>query len=137
MTKSEYRIKHSELIENCIYIEDILKRFYGIANDKGDLDKFIKITDELDNDPMGKLINLYKKNNNCGLPNDFIEKLDKVREIRNYYVHRVFYQNNPFNYKVADSVDALKINESLMFVQNVYSDFCVFFDEKQARTKIK
>ena len=131
MNKDEFRIKHSELIEQCIYLEDILKRYYRVVKGESELNKVIRISDKLEDNEMGQLINKYKEGRlDYDFPNNFIERLDKCKEIRNYYAHEVFCHNNPFNKNETKKADGERIISNLNFIRNTYDEFCEIYDNR-------
>lgn len=93
MTESEFRIKHSELIEYYQYIEMRLKFIcaaFLANNEKGWLERL----DDIDSDPYGTLLHNIKelqekRKIEVLSPDDFIA-LDEIREKRNYWVHQCF-----------------------------------------------
>ena len=93
MTESEFRIKHSELVEYYQYIEMRLKFIcaaFLADNEKGWIDRL----DDFDSDPFGTLIRnikeIQKKLNVEVLKNEDFTTLDEIREKRNYWVHQCF-----------------------------------------------
>ena len=96
MTKTEFREKHSELIEYYQYIEMHLKGICATLLADEERGWFDRLSDyELD--PLGKLIKelcTFQTQKQMGLlsQEDF-ESLEKLRETRNYWVHQCFSDN--------------------------------------------
>lgn len=93
MTETEFRVKHSEVIEYYQYIEMRL-RFICSAIISDDLQEWFSRLGDYDADPMGKLIKTLRelqKEKNCEWlsPEDF-ESLDEIRKSRNYWSHECF-----------------------------------------------
>ena len=93
MTETEFRVKHSEIIE---YYQLIEMRFKSACaglladKEKGWFDRL----DDYDSDPFGKLIQKFKEIQRQKqlllLSQEDFNKLDELREKRNYWVHQCF-----------------------------------------------
>lgn len=98
MTESEFRIKHSELVEYYQYIEMRLKFIcaaFLADNERGWLERL----DDIDPDPFGTLIHnikeIQEKRNVEVLKDEDFVALDEIREKRNYWVHQCFGGRHP------------------------------------------
>ena len=128
MTETEFRVKHSELIE---YYQLIEMRFKSAcAGLLADEEKgWFNRLDDYESDPFGKLIQKFKeiqrqKQLSILSQADFV-KLDELREKRNYWVHQCFGGQEPIvfrNGNVRETKYAIKITQDL--------DDAVEWDEK-------
>lgn len=96
MTQTEFREKHSELIEYYQYIEMRLKGICAAFLADAERDWFDRLGDyELD--PLGKLIKelcAFQTQKEIGLlSQEDYESLERLRETRNYWVHQCFSNN--------------------------------------------
>ena len=90
MTLDEFRIYHSEIIEQFQWLEYNLKRILSKQPNRLDMDKM----DALEKENIGQLIqrikNFEKKNQiNILTEEDYI-MLEKMRERRNYWCHQCY-----------------------------------------------
>lgn len=91
MTETEFRFRHSELIESYQYVEMRLK---GIVSALlcGEEQSWFKLLDDCDNDPLGILISKLTeiRKNETYFSKDDIEKLRRLKDRRNYWCHKCF-----------------------------------------------
>ena len=108
MTETDFRSKHSQLIEYYQYIEFDLRSICADLLDDGDRSWFDKL-DDFEADPMGKLLVKLKELQNrkhlCLFSADDFDTLNTIRESRNYWVHQCFngsphviFRNNEVRY---------------------------------------
>ena len=128
MTESDFRFKHSELIENYQNIEMRLKFICAEFIAKGDQDWFDRL-DDYETDSLGQLIKNCKKKQqekhiNVFDDDDFT-KLEEIRKTRNYWAHQCFGGKNPIVFKN----EMLKRNE---YAEKIISDLdeARFWDNK-------
>ena len=117
MTETEFRVKHSELIE---YYQLIEMRFKSAcAGLLADEEKgWFNRLDDYESDPFGKLIQKFKeiqrqKQLSILSQTDFV-KLDELREKRNYWVHQCFGGQEPIvfrNGNVRETKYVIKITQ--------------------------
>ena len=92
MTKTEFRVNHSTIIEYYQYIEMRLKVICaGLLSDE-EKNWFERLND-YETDPLGKLIKKIKKiqgPNNELLTKEDITKLKEIQTSRNYWAHQCF-----------------------------------------------
>ena len=135
MTETEFRVKHSELIEYYQLMEMRLKTACaGLLADK-EKDWFARLSD-YESDPFGVLIKKIKeiqqRKNLSLLSDDEFIKLGELREKRNYWAHQCFGGQYPIVFqkgnvkdpkyatKIVDDLDdAIKWDERLTEVVNV------------------
>lgn len=90
MTLEEFRIRHSEIIEQYQLIEHHLEGIFGLIGN-GDFDE---LTRRVENDTMGELIRKVRfmvKENNINLINkDDFNILEEIRDERNYWCHQCY-----------------------------------------------
>ena len=93
MTETEFRIKHSKLIE---YYQLIEFRLKGICSallaDKGRA--WLEGIEDYESDPLGKLISearaIQRQTNDVCFTEDDFTALDNIRKNRNYWCHQCF-----------------------------------------------
>lgn len=129
MTESDFRCKHSELIEYYQYIEMRLK--FICSGFLADEEKvwFERLSD-YENDSFGcllkKIKEIQKQKNVALLKEDDFSKLDDLRKTRNYWAHQCFGGQTPIVFKddkvkrneyaikiVSDLDEAIEWNEKL------------------------
>ena len=93
MTETEFRVKHSQLIEYYQYIEEKLK--YICANLMADEQNgWFSSLNDVESDPFGMLItniqSIQVQKETTLLSFEDIENLNKLRNTRNYWVHQCF-----------------------------------------------
>ena len=98
MTKTEFREKHSELIEYYQYIEMRLRGICATLLADEERGWFERLED-YESDPLGKLITQTQeiqsqKQKDLLSPEDF-EALEALRKTRNYWVHQCFSDYTP------------------------------------------
>ena len=136
MTEDEFRILHSKLIEQCIYLEDILRRYFCLVVSKNKFEEYLVHLDKVDDNTMGQLINCYKNSNaDFSFPSDFIEKIEEAKDIRNFYAHNVFYKRVPIRHGVVQNVDAERLKKSYNKLIMLYDDFAEIYDKKYEELK--
>ena len=102
MELNEYRILHSEIIEQYQLIEFHLEGLFALMQGQGN--NFKELAHRVENDAMGELIRKVRflvkefKYQDIITKNDF-SILDQVRDDRNYYCHENFLENRADNYK--------------------------------------
>ena len=102
MELNEYRILHSEIIEQYQLIEFHLEGLFALMQGQGN--NFKELAHRVENDAMGELIRKVRflvkeyKYQDIISKNDF-SILDQVRDDRNYYCHENFLENRADNYK--------------------------------------
>lgn len=124
MNLNEYRIFHSQIIEQYQLVEFHLEGLFALIVNDGN--NFEQLARRVENDAMGELIRKVRflvkeyKYNDIITKNDF-ELLDKIRDDRNYYCHENFLENKTDNYKsnrktsIKDDLDvAVKMNNKLV-----------------------
>jgi hypothetical protein len=93
MTENEFRIMHSQIIEEYQLIEMHLKGICSVIL-ADDARSWVDRLDGYNYDPLGfllKEIQTIQKNNKSNyLLNDDLKALDAVRVARNYWVHQSF-----------------------------------------------
>lgn len=101
MTETEFRVKHSELIEYYQLIELKLKGICAAILADEENDWYERFTDQ-EADPMGMLIQKVRKlqaDNELNLfTEDDFKKLDDIRTARNYWAHQCFVGNAPVTF---------------------------------------
>ncbi len=133
MTKNEFRLKYSELIEYYQYIEMRLKGIcaeYLTDKEENWYSKFV----DYQPDPFGCLINKLREiQNNIKDPiltQKDIQELDEIRKERNYWVHECFGGLKPIifnrNDEIKNDENATRLNKALRAA--------VEWDEKLAET---
>ena len=97
MTESEFRYKHSEIIEYYQYIEMRLKFICSALLTDSEKDWLERLVD-FDSDPFGKLLNKIKdiqiQKHLEALKEDDFTALNEIRERRNYWIHQCFSRND-------------------------------------------
>ena len=131
MNIKEYRIYHSQIIEQYQLIEYHLEGLFAIMLVEGD--NFMQLAKRVENDAMGELIRKVKflvkeYNFNKLLTTEDFKMLDRIRDDRNYYCHENFLEGKTDNYI---SNRKTNINEDLKLVKNMN------FKLKEAFKKIK
>lgn len=129
MTESDFRFKHSELIEYYQYVEMRLKFICsGLLTDEEKV-WFERLSD-YENDSFGcllkKIKEIQKQKNVALLKEDDFSKLDDLRKTRNYWAHQCFGGQTPIVFKddkvkrneyaikiVSDLDEAIEWNEKL------------------------
>lgn len=124
MNLNEYRIFHSQIIEQYQLVEFHLEGLFALIVNDGN--NFEQLARRVENDAMGELIRKVRflvkeyKYNDIITKDDF-ESLDKIRDDRNYYCHENFLENKTDNYKsnrktsIKDDLDvAVKMNNKLV-----------------------
>ena len=102
MELNEYRILHSEIIEQYQLIEFHLEGLFALMQGQGN--NFKELAHRVENDAMGELIRKVRFLVKEFKYQDIITKidfsiLDQVRDDRNYYCHENFLENRADNYK--------------------------------------
>ena len=97
MTESEFRNKHSEIVEYYQYIEMRLK--FLCAALLADREKgWIERLDDFNSDPFGALLHKIKEIQTQKhlevLKEEDFAALNEIREKRNYWIHQCFSDNN-------------------------------------------
>lgn len=124
MNIEEFRIKHSQLIEQYQLVEFHLEGLFAIMQNDGD--DFLELAHRVENDAMGELIRKVrflvkeKKHQDLLTKQDFAQ-LEDVRDDRNFWCHSNFLElnKNPDLYekhclKVSEDLDkAIDINNKL------------------------
>lgn len=124
MNKEEFRIKHSQLIEQYQLVEFHLEGLFAIMQHDGD--NFRELARRVENDAMGELIRKVrflvkeKKHQDLLTKQDF-GQLENVRDDRNFWCHSNFLElnKNPNLYekhclKIAEDLKrAISINDKL------------------------
>lgn len=136
MKKNEFHIKHSELLQECMHMEDALRGHYGLIKSKRNLDDYAKYTELVDEDTLGQLIDKLKKLNGQ-YSESFIKKLEKAKEIRNYYAHRIFYHHSPFNHDEVKLFDEKKIIREYRYINKINDELDIIYQKKRNKTKGK
>lgn len=129
MTESDFRFKHSELIEYYQYVEMRLKFICsGLLADEEKV-WFERLSD-YENDSFGcllkKIKEIQEQKKIILLGNDDFSKLDDLRKTRNYWAHQCFGGQTPIVFKddkvkrneyaikiVSDLDEAIEWNEKL------------------------
>ena len=129
MTESDFRFKHSELIEYYQYVEMRLKFICsGLLADEEKV-WFERLSD-YENDSFGcllkKIKEIQKQKKITLLKEDDFSKLDDLRKTRNYWAHQCFGGQTPIVFKddkvkrneyaikiVSDLDEAIEWNEKL------------------------
>ena len=102
MEINEYRILHSQIIEQYQLIEFHLEGLFALMQGQGN--NFEELAHRVENDAMGELIRKVRflvkeyKYQDIITKQDFSD-LDKIRNDRNYYCHENFLENKVDNYK--------------------------------------
>lgn len=102
MEINEYRILHSQIIEQYQLIEFHLEGLFALMQGQGN--NFEELAHRVENDAMGELIRKVRflvkeyKYQDIITKQDFSD-LDKIRDDRNYYCHENFLENKVDNYK--------------------------------------
>lgn len=97
MDIKEFRVKHSELVEQYQFIEFHLEGLFAIMQNDGD--NFVELAHRVENDAMGELIRKVrflikeKKHQDLLTKNDFAN-LDDIRDDRNFWCHSNFLELN-------------------------------------------
>ena len=125
---------HSDILYECIMMEDRLRGHYGLIKSKKDVEAFGKYTEQVDDDNLGQLINKLKKLEGQ-YSKSFIGKLEKAKDIRNYYAHRVYYHHIPFNYEEVKKVDEDKIKKDYKYIKKMIEELDNIYEKKLAKTK--
>ena len=93
MTETEFRVKHSTLIEYYQLIEERFKYICSTLMSKEEHEWFINLND-VKSDPFGMLLNkiksLQEQKKIILLTKEDFENLNKLRNTRNYWVHQCF-----------------------------------------------
>ena len=116
---NEYRILHSQVIEQYQLIEFHLEGLVAIMQSNGK--NFLELAKRVENDAMGELIRkvqfLIKELNYRDILtfNDF-SVLDRIRDDRNFYCHENFLINKSKNYELKESK---KIKDDLAIAINM------------------
>ena len=125
MTLEEFRIKHSEIIEQYQLVEHHLEGIFAlIAN--GD---FEELAHRVENDTMGELIRKVRfmvKENNIGLidKNDF-SVLEEIRDERNYWCHQCYLDikksgNESINIYKRINIELIKVKNMNLKLRDVF-----------------
>lgn len=132
MNSKEFKIKYAELMKMCMYLEDELRRYYALVNEKyKDIDDYMRIWEEKEEDSMGQLINLLNVNDPKYLiSEDFINNLIKAKGIRNYYAHEVFLNSKIIKKDVVLPEFEKKINNDYIFLNSMYDEVCEKYEIK-------
>jgi len=90
MTEQQFKILHSEIMENFQCIEFDLKRIYaGMSSEE-----FDEEMDMLENSNMGNTLRQLKRLDHSDgdpwLSEDDYKQLDQIREMRNYWCHQCY-----------------------------------------------
>ena len=106
MNIKDYRILHSQIIEEYQYIEYHLEGLIALIQANGE--DFKAIAKSVGNDAMGELISkarkLVQENNYYDfLSKDDFKTLDTIKDDRNFYCHENFLANINDNYKIERS----------------------------------
>lgn len=102
MELNEYRILHSQIIEQYQLIEFHLEGLFALMQGQGN--NFEELAHRVENDAMGELIRKVRflikerKHQDVITKHDFND-LDRIRDDRNYYCHENFLSNITDNYK--------------------------------------
>ena len=102
MELNEYRILHSQIIEQYQLIEFHLEGLFALMQNNGK--NFMELAKRVENDAMGELIRKVRflikeyKYENILTKEDF-SKLNIIRDDRNFYCHENFLNNISENYK--------------------------------------
>lgn len=102
MEIKEYRIIHSEIIEQYQLIEFHLEGLFAIMLESDN--NFLELAHRVENDAMGELIRKVRflvkeyKYQDILTKDDF-KILDQIRDDRNYYCHENFLNNKTKKYK--------------------------------------
>ena len=93
MTETEFRVKHSQLIEYYQSIEEKLK--YICANLMADeQNEWFRNLNDVESDPFGMLVtriqSIQAQKKTILLSPEDIDSLNKLRNTRNYWVHQCF-----------------------------------------------
>lgn len=104
MNIKEYRLYHSQIIEQYQLIEYHLEGLFAIMLVEGD--NFMQLAKRVENDAMGELIRkvrfLVKEYSLTKLlTNEDFKILNRIRDDRNYYCHENFLAGINDNYKVS------------------------------------
>ena len=102
MTESEFRIKHSELIEYYQLIEMRLKGICSAILADEERNWFERLSD-YENDSFGcllkKIKEIQKQKKIALIGDDEFSKLDDLRKTRNYWAHQCFGGSQPIVFK--------------------------------------
>lgn len=102
MELNEYRILHSQIIEQYQYIEFHLEGLFALMQGQGE--NFEELARRVENDAMGELIRKVRfltkerKYTNIITKQDFSD-LERIRDDRNFYCHENFLNNLSSNYR--------------------------------------
>lgn len=102
MESNEYRILHSQIIEQYQLIEFHLEGLFALIVSDGD--NFEELARRVENDAMGELIRKVRflvkefKFSDILTKDDFAT-LERIRDDRNFYCHENFLENKTDNYK--------------------------------------
>ncbi len=129
MTETEFRIKHSQIIEYYQYIEMRLKTICAALLSDEERNWYQRLND-YESDPLGKLIRKIKKTQRQNgkevlTPEDF-KDLKNVQAARNYWAHQCFgaldhvtFKNNIVKKKLfADRIEA-DLNQAIEWDDNL------------------
>lgn len=124
MESNEYRILHSQIIEQYQLIEFHLEGLFALIVSDGD--NFEELARRVENDAMGELIRKVRflvkefKFSDLLTKDDFAT-LERIRDDRNFYCHENFLENKTDNYKfnrktsINDDLSiAIKMNDRLV-----------------------
>ena len=121
MTLEDYRIKHSEIIEQYQLIEYHLEGIFGLLEEG----EFEELVHRVEYDAMGELIRkvrfLVKETKSDCLSKKEFSILDNIRDDRNYWSHESYLdlKNNPDKFesmyqRLTDNLKTVtKMNETL------------------------
>lgn len=132
MELNEYRILHSQIIEQYQYIEFHLEGLFALLQGQGD--DFEELARRVENDAMGELIRKVRfltkerKCTNIITKQDFSD-LEKIRDDRNFYCHENFLNNLSNNYQ---SNRKTTISQDLKFVCDMNKRLKAAFNQIEA-----
>ncbi len=128
MTETDFRVRHSELIEYYQLIEMRLRSICATLladEDRGWLDRL----DDYELDAFGSLLKkikvIQRQKQKVLLSDDDFEKLDDLRKTRNYWVHQCFGLHNRVGFRN-------KVVKNPEHIKRIIEDFneVVEWDEK-------
>ena len=128
MTETEFRAKHSEIIEYYQYIEMHLKGICAAILKDKERSWFEKLND-YETDPFGKLVKeikvLQSQRNIVLFSQMDLEALEELRQKRNYWVHQCFSDHSPVIFRKGEL-------RNPVFSERIESDLrdAIMWDEK-------
>ena len=129
MKVNEFKIMHSDLLQECMHMEDRLRGHYGLIKGKKDLNAFIKYAEKVGENTMGQLIKKLAELEGQ-YSKSFIKKLEKAKNIRNYYAHDVYCEHNPFNYEEVKKTDEALIIRNMKYIKKMNKELDNIYTKK-------